>query len=140
MTIHQPLHFRIEILDADRDTCEAEFMKHGELFASRVARMHFDRGFEPIAIDFRLGKNWFEDSFQVFLCEERRRAAAQMNTQQRAFAERRHAFTIKAPFSRQQTDVRIFAAVIARDYCIAGAECAKRFTKWKMKIERPGRR
>src|SRR5205807_9949588 len=77
---------------------------------------------------------------KIFFCEKRRRAAAKMHTQQRPLNQRRNTIEIKTPLGRKQIAVAFSAPVVARDDRVASAEGAKRFTKRKMKIERPGRR
>ena len=49
MTIHEALHFGIEILYADRDAGETQLPQRDQLFVGRVAGMNFHRCFKLIA-------------------------------------------------------------------------------------------
>src|SRR5436189_5997444 len=62
-----------------------------------------------------------------------------MHAQQGPLNQRRNPIEIKIPFSREQIDIAVFTSMVTRDDCVARAESAQRFTKRKMKIERPAR-
>ena len=129
MPINQPLHLRIEVLHSYRDSGEAETVKQFQLFTGGVAGMDLDRRFKAIPIDLSGREYRFENLLQIFFGKERRRAAAQVQAQQRAGAQRRNAIEIEIPFSRKQLDLTFLAAVIAGDHSITSAKRTKRFAK-----------
>src|SRR5712692_10269340 len=91
MTINESLHFRIEILNADRDAREAKLTQHDQLFARRVAGMNFRRSFEPVASYTSGREDWLQDAFKIFAREKSWRAATKMQPEQRPLSHRRNA-------------------------------------------------
>src|ERR1051326_2554916 len=98
MTIHQLLHFRIEILHADRDTRESRTSQHCQLVSSCVARMDFDGRLKMVVVEARSRQDGRKYARKIVSREKCRRATTQMNANQRALFQPRHAVGVEVPF------------------------------------------
>src|SRR5215831_1434436 len=132
MPIDQPLHLRIEVLHADRDSSKAKIVQELQLLSGSVSGMDLDRCFKSIVSPLRGCQNRLQNTFEILSRKECRRTPAQMDAEQRPLSQSRNSFDIQAPLFRQQFDVRSFASMIARNHRIACTKSAKRFTKRQM--------
>ena len=134
-TVDGCLHFRVEVLNADAHAVEAEFAQFEDGLAADFARVDFD-GVFAVGNELEVFADHFEDTFELVVAQEGRRAAAEVELRKLVSSAQMRCQQLH--FFFQILDIGIGTAFVFGNDFVAAAVVADGIAEGDVDVERKG--